>query len=172
MPTKPVKRPEPLPVSPDPSVPPLPEECLCGTRRLLTRETVEHLCALQCKAEEIAGWTGATVKQLASWCRKTYRKPLEKMMDMIRMDGLIEIREASFALLTKNATLINKQMERFIGLPGPTPEEQARAMADAGMIAVRQFVEMTAPSSDDVQTLFSSPVPTDDDESEQEGEEE
>ena len=156
----------PIPETPFPESPALP-----GSRRLLTQEAFEHLCALQCTPEEIAGYTGATLKQLSAWCRKLYHKPLDKMMSMIRMDGLIEIREASFSLLTKNATLISKQMDRFIGLPGPTPEEQARAMADAGMIAVRQFVEMASPSPDDVQSLFPQPIRTDD-ESEGEGEEE
>ena len=165
----------PIPETPSPT-PPFPEspdfsQALPGSRRLLTQEAFEHLCALQCTPEEIAGYTGATLKQLSAWCRKLYHKPLDKMMSMIRMDGLIEIREASFSLLTKNATLISKQMDRFIGLPGPTPEEQARAMADAGMIAVRQFVEMASPSPDDVQSLFPQPIRTDD-ESEGEGEEE
>ena len=69
---------------------------LCGLRRELTKDLFEELAALQCTTEEILGYIGTTEKKLESWCRKTYRHPLAEMIPMIRKDGLIAIRRASF----------------------------------------------------------------------------
>ena len=60
---------------------------LCGLRRELTKDLFEALAALQCTTEEILGYIGTTEKKLESWCRKTYRRPLEVMIPMIRKDG-------------------------------------------------------------------------------------
>ena len=58
---------------------------LAGLRRELTRELFEELTALQCAPEEILGYVGTDERKLRRWCRRTYGRPLETMMDMIRM---------------------------------------------------------------------------------------
>ena len=59
---------------------------LAGLRRELTRELFEELTALQCAPEEILGYVGTDERKLRRWCRRTYGRPLETMMDMIRMN--------------------------------------------------------------------------------------
>ena len=59
---------------------------LKGLRRKLTKELFEELGALQCTTEEILGYIGTTEQKLDCWCRKTYRRPLDEMMPMIRQD--------------------------------------------------------------------------------------
>lgn len=58
---------------------------LAGLRRELTRELFEELTALQCAPEEILGYVGTDERKLRRWCRRTYGRPLETMMDMIRI---------------------------------------------------------------------------------------
>ena len=87
---------------------------LRGLRREMTKETFEELAALQCAVEEILGYVGTTERKLEAWCRKNYRRPLRVMLSMIRMDGLIAIRRASFDQLKKSATIISQQYSRFL----------------------------------------------------------
>ena len=65
--------------------------------------------------------------KLRRWCRRTYGRPLETMMDMIRMDGLIAIRRASFDQLKKSATIISQQYNRFL----PNAAAEARIGAES-----------------------------------------
>lgn len=122
-------------------------DSLKGLRRELTRELFEELCALQCMPEEILGYVGTTERKLAQWCRKTYRKPLEEMMGMIRQDGLIAIRRASFDQLKKSATVISQQYNRFLPNTGPDP----RAGAEA---AVRALTSAVSPGEEELKELF------------------
>ena len=98
---------------------------LCGLRRELTKNLFEELVALQCTTEEILGYIGTTEKKLESWCRKIYRRPLAVMIPMIRKDGLIAIRRASFDQLKKSATIISQQYNRFLPGTGADPREDA-----------------------------------------------
>ena len=120
---------------------------LCGLRRELTKDLFEELAALQCTTEEILGYIGTTEKKLESWCRKTYRRPLEVMIPMIRKDGLIAIRRASFDQLKKSATIITQQYNRFL----PQAGAEDRSQADS---AIRAFTAMMNPSGDTVRELF------------------
>ena len=120
---------------------------LHGLRRDLTREIFEDLAALQCEPPEILGYIGTTREKLDRWCRRTYRKPLEEMIPMIRQDGLIAIRRASFELLKKSATIISQQYNRF--LPGAGAED--RSQADE---AIRAFTGMINVPEDKVRELF------------------
>ena len=100
---------------------------LRGLRRDLTREDFEELCALQCAAPEILGWAGVTEEALGAWVRDVYGLELGEAMEMIRQDGLIEIRKASFDQLKKSATLIQQQYNRFLaGREDPRAEEAKR----------------------------------------------
>ena len=110
---------------------------LHGLRRDLTREIFEELAALQCETSEILGYIGTTPERLEKWCRKTYRKPLEEMIPMIRQDGLVAIRRASFEQLKKSATIISQQYNRF--LPAAGTEDRSRADE-----AIRAFTGMLA----------------------------
>lgn len=133
---------------------------LAGGRREMSAEEFEELCALQCTAKEIAAWAGVNEKTLSGWCRRRYGLDLTETLATVSQDGVIAIRRAVFDLLKKNATLVNKQMERYIGMPGPTPEEQARAAAEGGMYAVRQLVSIVDPPEEHVRKLYSgSPEP-------------
>jgi acyl carrier protein len=89
-------------------------EILTGLRRDLTREIFEDLAALQCEKEEILGYIGTTPAKLDRWCRRIYHKDAAAMLAMIRMDGLIAIRRASFDQLKKSATLVAQQYNRFL----------------------------------------------------------
>ena len=120
---------------------------LRGLRRELTKELFEELGALQCAPEEILGYIGTTPKKLASWCRKTYRRPLEEMLPMIRQDGLIAIRRASFEQLKKSATIISQQYNRFLPDAGKDPREGAEA-------AIRVLNAALAPTREELQELF------------------
>ena len=104
------------------------KECtpLQGLRRELTREMFEDLAALQCEIPEILGYVGTTEEKLARWCRKNYRLPLEETLIMLRQDGLIEIRRASFEQLKKSATLIQQQFNRFLSGQGDKTAEAER----------------------------------------------
>jgi len=122
---------------------------LKGERRELTREMFEDLAALQCEIPEILGYVGVPEEKLARWCRQNYRHSLEETLFMLRQDGLIEIRRASFDQLRKSATLIQQQLNRFLSgredadgearklasrifaIGDPDPKDVARLFADA-----------------------------------------
>ena len=123
---------------------------LHGLRRELTRDLFEELAALQCAVEEILGYVGTTEKKLDRWCRRTYRRPLEEMLPMIRQDGLIAIRRASFDQLRKSATIISQQYNRFLPHAGTDPRESAEA-------AVRALTAAAAPSPEELRELYGAP---------------
>ena len=120
---------------------------LHGRRRELTRDLFEDLAALQCEPEEILGYVDTTEKKLRSWCRRVYRKPLEEALHMLRMDGLIAIRRASFDQLKKSATIISQQYNRFL----PTAGADDRSKADN---AIRAFADMLTPGEEAVREAF------------------
>ena len=121
---------------------------LHGYRRDLTKEAFEELAALQCAVEEILGYVGTTERKLEAWCRKNYRRPLQEMLSMIRQDGLIAIRRASFDQLKKSATIISQQYNRFLPDAGRDPREGAEA-------AIRVLSAAMAPSREDLRELYS-----------------
>jgi len=129
-----------VPVMNDPPV-------LRGLRRDLTREIFEDLAALQCEPSEILGYVGTTADRLDRWCRKTYKRPLEDMLRMIRQDGLIAIRRASFEQLKKSATIISQQYNRFL----PQAGAEDRSQADD---AIRAFTGMVSAPEETVRELF------------------
>ncbi len=120
---------------------------LQGRRREMTREVFEHLCALQCRLPEILGYAGTTEKKLASWCRKLYRLSLPEAMDMLRQDGLIEIRQAGFDLLKKSAPLIGQQYNRYLTASAEDQVKQAASLA-------RQIFALGDPDDETVGALF------------------
>ena len=126
------------------------ESALRGLRRELTRELFEELTALQCAPEEILGYIGTDGKKLRRWCRRTYGRPLEAMMEMIRMDGLIAIRRASFDQLKKSASIISQQYNRFL----PNAAAEARAGAEA---ALRSLTAAVMPPEEELRDLFDEP---------------
>ena len=125
----------------------MPDNVLRGFRRELTRELFEELAALQCTQEEIIGYIGTTEQKLAAWCRRVYRRPLDPVLRMVRQDGLIAIRRASFEQLKKSATLVSQQYSRFLPNAGPDP----RAGADE---AVRILTAAAAPAPEEIGELF------------------
>lgn len=127
----------------------MPEETrtLPGLRRELTREMFEELAALQCAPEEILGYIGTTEAKLERWCRKVYRRPLQEMLSMIRQDGLIAIRRASFEQLKKSATIISQQYNRFLPDAGTDPRENAEA-------AIRAITAAAAPGREELRELY------------------
>ena len=126
----------------------MPEDTvLKGLRRELTRELFEELTALQCAPEEVLGYVGTDGKKLERWCRRNYGRPLEEMMGMIRMDGLIAIRRASFDQLKKSATIISQQYNRFL----PGAGANARAGAEA---ALRSLTAAVMPPEEEMRSLF------------------
>ena len=122
-------------------------EKLRGLRRELTRELFEELAALQCAAGEILGYIGTTEKKLERWCRKTYRRPLAEMLSMIRQDGLIAIRRASFEQLRKSATVISQQYNRFLPKAGTDARENAEAV-------IRAVTAAAAPGREELRELY------------------
>ncbi len=120
---------------------------LRGLRRELTKELFEELAALQCAPEEILGYIGTTEKKLESWCRKTYRRPLEVMIPMIRKDGLIAIRRASFDQLKKSATIISQQYNRFVPQACADPREETEN-------AIRLLTAAVTPSPEAMRDLY------------------
>ena len=127
----------------------MPEETrtLPGLRRELTREMFEELAALQWAPEEILGYIGTTEAKLERWCRKVYRRPLQEMLSMIRQDGLIAIRRASFEQLKKSATIISQQYNRFLPDAGTDPRENAEA-------AIRAITAAAAPGREELRELY------------------
>ena len=130
----------------------MPEEAtaLRGLRRELTRELFEELGALQCAPEEILGYIGTTEQKLERWCRKVYRRPLAEMLSMIRQDGLIAIRRASFEQLKKSATIISQQYNRFLPNAGTDPRESAEAV-------IRAVTAAAAPTREELRELYGYP---------------
>ena len=120
---------------------------LRGLRRELTKELFEELGALQCAPEEILGYIGTTERKLAAWCRRTYRRPLGEMLRMIRQDGLIAIRRASFDQLKKSATVVSQQYNRFLPDAGKDPREGAEA-------AIRALNAAMAPTREELRELY------------------
>ena len=120
---------------------------LSGLRRELTRELFEELAALQCAEEEILGYIGTTERKLEAWCRKTYRRPLREMLPMIRQDGLIAIRRASFDQLKKSAALVSQQYNRFLPKAGADPREDAESVIRAVTVAA-------GPSGEELRELY------------------
>ena len=108
---------------------------LRGYRRELTKEIFEDLAALQCEPSEILGYIGTTWQKLEAWCRKTYRRPLQEILEAVRQDGLIQIRRASFEQLKKSATVITQQYNRFLP-PVKQDDDGARAAIEALTAAV------------------------------------
>ena len=119
-----------------------------GCRRTITKQEFEELAALQCEPAEILGYVGLTQRKLERWCRKVYRKPLDVMIPMIRQDGLIAIRKASFELLKKSATIISQQYNRFL----PQAGAEDRSQVDE---AIRAFTGMIDAGEDTVREVFS-----------------
>ena len=103
---------------------------LRGLRREMDKQLFEELAALQCEIPEILGYVGTTEEKLSKWCRRNYRMPLEETMFMLRQDGLIEIRRASFDQLRKSATLIQQQITRFLSGKNAGQEEEAKKLAE------------------------------------------
>ena len=123
---------------------------LKGFRRELTRKIFEELAALQCTPEEVEGYIGTDRQQMEKWCRKVYgrRYSLDQLMRMLRQDGLIEIRRASFEQLKKSATLIGQQYNRFLPHAGHEEETDAES-------SVRAFAAMLDDQSEaDMEELF------------------
>ena len=120
---------------------------LRGLRREMTREMFEELAALQCATEEILGYVGTTEKKLEAWCRKNYRRPLREMIAMIRMEGLVAIRRASYDQLKKSATIISQQYNRFLPDAGTDPRENAEA-------AIRALTAAAAPAREEMRELY------------------
>ena len=120
---------------------------LPGSRRELTQPVFEELAALQCEVPEILGYIGTTPEKLDRWCRRTYHMPLEAVLPMVRQDGLIEIRRASFDALRKSAALIQQQYNRFLSAADGEAEKAARATA-------RQVFSLLNPGRDEVKELF------------------
>lgn len=120
---------------------------LRGLRRDLTREIFEDLASLQCEPAEILGYIGTTPDKLEKWCRKVYRQPLAVMISMIRQDGLIAIRRASFEQLKKSATIISQQYSRFLPQAGAEDRSQAEE-------AIRSFTGMVGVPEESVRELF------------------
>ena len=121
---------------------------LTGLRRDLTKELFEELGALQCATEEILGYVGTTERKLEAWCRKNYsRRSLKEMLSMIRQDGLIAIRRASFDQLKKSATIISQQYNRFLPDAGKDPGENAEA-------AIRALSAAMAPTREELRELY------------------
>ena len=111
-----------------------------GLRRELSREDFEGLCALQCEIPEILGFVGTTEEKLARWCQRIYRLPLKDVLFMLRQDGLIEIRRASFDQLKKSAPLIQQH-------PAGQAEKHAESLA-------KQIFSIADPSEEEVRDLF------------------
>ena len=120
---------------------------LKGLRREMTREMFEELAALQCELPEILGYVGTTEERLARWCRRNYRLSLADTLFMLRQDGLVEIRRASFEQLKKSATLIQQQFNRFLAARGDSAQEEARRLA-------REIFTLDDPESREVRDLF------------------
>jgi len=120
---------------------------LRGLRRELTRDLFEELAALQCATEEILGYIGTSEEKLSRWCRRNYRRPLGEMMSMIRQDGLIAIRRASFDQLKKSATIISQQYNRFLPDAGRDPGENAGA-------AIRALSAALTPTREELRDLY------------------
>ena len=110
---------------------------LKGFRRELTKELFEELGALQCPVKEILGYVGTDEVALGKWIRRTYgyKHTLEEILRMVKQDGLIAIRRASFDQLKKSATIISQQYNRF--LPDAGAEDP-----EAGMAAIHAFTEL------------------------------
>ena len=123
------------------------EAPLKGLRREMTREMFEELAALQCEIPEILGYIGTTEEKLARWCRRNYRLSLADTLFMLRQDGLVEIRRASFEQLKKSATLIQQQFNRFLAARGDSAQEEARRLA-------REIFTLDDPESREVRDLF------------------
>ena len=123
------------------------ETVLAGLRREMTRALFEELAALQCEPEEIMGYAGVAKEDLDRWCVSVYGRPLPEMMEMIRQDGLIAIRRASFEQLKKSATVISQQYNRFL----PAARVDDRAGAEA---TIRALTAAAAPSEEEMAQLF------------------
>ena len=102
---------------------------LSGRRRELTRELFEELGALQCEPEEILGFIGTDEESLDAWCQNVYDLGLKEILPMVRQDGLIEIRRASFDALRKSAPLIQQQYNRYLSSQAEEKEREARERA-------------------------------------------
>ncbi len=120
---------------------------LKGLRREMTREMFEELASLQCEVPEILGYVGTTEEKLARWCRRYYRLPLADTLFMLRQDGLVEIRRASFDQLKKSAALIQQQFNRFLTVRNEDANEEARRLA-------REIFSLEEPDNRNVKALF------------------
>ena len=121
---------------------------LRGLRRELTREMFEDLAALQCEIPEILGYVGTSEEKLAKWCRRIYRMALPDALFMLRQDGLIEIRRASFEALKKSAPLIQQQYNRYLSGGG------AQAAARQAESLAKRIFSLSDPSEEEVRELF------------------
>ena len=123
---------------------------LHGLRREMDKDLFEELAALQCAVEEILGYVGTTEKKLEQWCWRNYRRKLSVMLPMIRQDGLIAIRRASFEQLKKSATIISQQYNRFLPDAGADPGRNAEA-------AIRALTAAAAPGREEMRHLYEDP---------------
>ena len=146
-PTKTPAKAEPVQGERKPAKTPAKAGTLRGSRREITREEFESLAALQCEPEELMGYVGVPAEKLEKWCKRTYRMPLREALTMLRQDGLIAIRRASFELLMKSAPLIQQQYNRFLSAPAEEKEKDARELA-------RRIFSLAAPAEEEMKELY------------------
>ena len=108
---------------------------LKGFRRELTKELFEELGALQCPVKEILGYVGTDEVALGKWIHRTYgpRHTLDEILRMVKQDGLIAIRRASFDQLKRaprsspsSTTASSRTPERTIPKPAWLPSTPLR----------------------------------------------
>ena len=146
-PTKTPAKAEPVQDDRKPAKAPAKAGTLRGSRREITREEFESLAALQCEPEELMGYVGIPAEKLEKWCKRTYRMPLREALTMLRQDGLIAIRRASFELLMKSAPLIQQQYNRFLSAPAEEKEKDSRELA-------RRIFSLAAPAEEEMKELY------------------
>ena len=86
---------------------------LRGKRRILDRRKFEKLCMIQCEVADILGYAGTTQEKLESWCNRVYHRPLSQMMEWIRADGRVELREAIFREVG-SPSILNNIFNRYL----------------------------------------------------------
>lgn len=86
---------------------------LRGKRRIVDKKMFERLCRIQCEIPDILGYVGTTQEELERWCSRVYRIPLSRMMDWIRADGRVQLREAIFREVG-SPSILNNIFNRYL----------------------------------------------------------
>lgn len=111
----------------------------------IDQEEFEYLCRLMCRTQELRGHFHVTREELEDFCRQTYGKGAEEVVEEYSMDGLIAIRKGQLELAAKNATMASFLGKVYLAQRDkPQMEENAAQDTNDQILAIADLINHPA----------------------------